>query len=199
MSGKIFGILSLISLVFALWQGNLAALSEAILEGPSAALSLSLTLLGTLCFWSGIMEVLKDAGAIDRLTGLFRPFLHFFFPSIGEDRGEREVAAAISANLLGIGNAATPLALAALEKMRKHAGKAALPTADMITFTVMSTAPPALLPTTILTLLKKSGAVHASQVIVPIWLCSFLCWLFALLLCRSVGLLVGAREAPRVD
>ncbi len=188
MLGKTFGILSLIALFFAFFTNNVTAVSEAVFEGAQAAVSLSVSLLGIMCLWNGIMEVLKEAGLVAKLARFLRPFLRFFFPDSPEGKGEEEIAACVSANLLGLGNASTPLALAALDKMKKNA-RGEPPTRDMITLAVMNTASFSLLPTTIVSLRHAAGSENPFRVVAPIWLCSFCGFLLALFLCRAVGAL----------
>ena len=188
MLGKVFGIITALSFLIALITGNTAALGNAILDGAADAVTLTLSLAGIMCLWCGVMEVLRDAGLITKLARLMRPFLRVFFPdSCGEGQGAEEIAANISANMLGIGNAATPLALSALEKMQKNNPDPSRPTNDMVTLAVMNTASVNLLPTTILALRRAAGSQDPFSVILPIWLVSSVCWLAALVLARAVG------------
>lgn len=188
MLGKVFGVITALSLLIALITGNTAALGNAILDGAADAVTLTLSLAGIMCLWCGVMEVLRDAGLITKLARLMRPFLRVFFPdSCGEGQGAEEIAANISANMLGIGNAATPLALAALDKMQKNNPDPSRPTNDMVTLAVMNTASVNLLPTTILALRRAAGSADPFSVILPIWLVSSVCWLSALILARVVG------------
>ena len=188
MLGKVFGIITTLSFLIALITGNTAALGNAILDGAADAVTLTLSLAGIMCLWCGVMEVLREAGLITKLARLMRPFLRIFFPdSCGEGQGAEEIAANISANMLGIGNAATPLALSALEKMQKNNPDPSRPTNDMVTLAVMNTASVNLLPTTILARRRASGSQDPFSVILPIWLVSSVCWLLALVLARAVG------------
>ena len=186
MLGKTFGVLSLFALVFALFTGHVEEVGNAVLDGASAAVQLTVSLVGIMCLWNGVMQVLEEAGIIGRLARLWRPLLRVFFPDTYRDCSE-ELSANISANLLGIGNAATPLALSALEKMKKSAKGASLPTRDMITLAVMNTASFSILPTTILSLRRAAGSEDPFSVVAPIWICSFTCWLVALCLSRAAG------------
>ena len=200
MLGKIFGTVTLLSFVISLITGNVDALGNAILDGASDAITLTLSLAGMTCLWCGVMEVLRGMGLIGRVAKWMRPFLGFFFPdSCGEGRGAEEIAANISANMLGIGNAATPMALAALEKMQKHNPSPHRPTNDMITLAVMNTASLNLLPTTLLALRRAAGSSDPFSIILPIWLTSSVCWLFALTLTRAVGGLSRKRKVNAHD
>ena len=186
MLGKTFGILSLFALVFALLAGRIQEVGNAVLDGTSAAVELTVSLVGIMCLWNGVMQVLEDAGLIGKLARLWRPFLRAFFPDTYGACGE-ELSANITANLLGIGNAATPLALSALKKMKSCSKSNELPTRDMITLAVMNTASFSLLPTTIISLRRAAGSENPFAVVAPIWICSFVCWLLALCLSRAAG------------
>ena len=199
MLGKVFGIITALSFLIAIITGNTAALGNAILDGAADAVTLTLSLAGIMCLWCGVMEVLRSAGLITKLARLMRPFLRVFFPdSCGEGQGAEEIAANISANMLGIGNAATPLALSALEKMQKDNPDPSRPTNDMVTLAVMNTASVNLLPTTILALRRAAGSQDPFSVILPIWLVSSVCWLAALVLARAVGGLSRKKALPNV-
>ncbi len=183
--GKVFGCIVLISMVFGVFMGTGADMATAVLDSADRAIQLTLTLGGMMCLFCGIMRVLECAGAIRWLTRLFRRPLAFFFPdAAASGEGLEEIAANVAANLLGIGNAATPMALRALEKMQRNNPKPDTATGDMITLTVLNTCSLAILPSTILTLRQKAGAEHPFSVVVPIWICSFACAALGLLMTR---------------
>lgn len=198
MLGKLFGVITVLSFCIALLTGNVSALGTAVLDGASDAVTLTLSLMGIMCLWCGVMGVLESAGVVTRLARLMRPFLRIFFPdSWKSGTGAEEIAANISANLLGIGNAATPLALAALEKMQKRNPHPERPTNDMVTLAVMNTASISLLPTTILALRRAAGSQNPFSVVLPIWVVSAVCALAALILTRTVGSLSEGTKAKR--
>ena len=158
-----------------------------------SAITLTISLCGIMCLWCGIMQVLRDAGIIRLLSGIISPILKIFFPDAYESgEGKEEISACIGANLLGIGNAATPLALSAVKKLHadsvKRGGNEHIASRDMITLTVLNTASANLLPTTILALRRAAGSVSPFDVVLPIWICSLSCASLALLLCRAFGM-----------
>ncbi|MBR4881736.1 MAG: spore maturation protein A, partial [Clostridia bacterium] len=111
MLGKCFFIICVISVVCAVITGNLPNLSNAVIDGATASVELTLTLAGNMCLWCGIMEVLRSAGAIEKFSRILSPILRHVFPSAWQTGIAREeITASISANILGIGNAATPFA-----------------------------------------------------------------------------------------
>ncbi len=185
MLGKVFGVIVLVAVTFGFWAGTGEEMASAALDGAGNAIELTLTLAGMMCLWCGIMQVLEEAGVMHRLTRLLHRPLVFFFPDAAR-RGEgmEEICANFAANLLGIGNAATPMALRALEKMQSGNPDPETATGDMITLTVLNTCSVALLPSTILALRQQAGATRPFEVVVPIWICSFACAMLGLLITR---------------
>lgn len=117
MIGKYIFVIILLSFAFAVTGGRMASLSSAVLSGAAGAVELVISLTGMMCLWCGILEVLRDAGAIKKLSKLLSPFMRFAFPSVHGKKTEETVCAAIAANILGIGNAATPLAVRAMNEL----------------------------------------------------------------------------------
>lgn len=189
MLGKIFACITLSSTVYAIATGRIAALSAAILGGAADAVTVTLGMVGLMCLFGGLMQVLRDVGALRAVSAALRPILRFAFP---KSYACEEISAALSANFLGMGNAATPFALAALPQMKDPAHPDAA-TDDMITFTVLSTAPLSLIPTGILALRSAAACADPSAVLLPIWLVSLLTSLFAVLLCRLFSRLFPLR------
>lgn len=195
MLGKIFGVMCLISVISGIFTGKLTELGGAVLDGAEAATALTISLVGIMCLWCGVMRVLQNAGIIDILSRFLSPILKCFFPDAakgGKNGGKDEIVASISANLLGIGNAATPLALSAMKKLYEahisRGGKAGQASRDMITLAVLNTASANLLPTTILALRRSAGSEHPFSVVLPIQLCSIACATFALFITRAMGI-----------
>ena len=188
MLGTIFALLCIIATVGGIFLGNGSALGGAVLDGASGAVSLTLSLCGMMSLWCGVMRVLADAGAIRRLSRLLRPLLRLLFPDAAR-RGEglEEISGSVSANLLGIGNASTPLGLAAMKRLQASNPTPHIASRDMITLAVMNTAGLNLLPTTILALRRGAGSENPYTVLLPIWVSSLATCTLALLLCRLLG------------
>lgn len=183
MLGKIFGIMSLLSCLFGVATGNLASLGGAILDGAARAVEITLSLCGVMCLWCGMMQVLREVGAIGRLSRLLKPFLRLFFPEASRTgEGLEEISANVSANLLGIGNAATPLALAAMEKLQRHNPHPDRASTEQITLAVLNTASVTLIPSNLLALRRAAGSPDPYAILLPVWVTSLLCASAALLL-----------------
>ena len=187
MLGKVCGVICLLSLCFGIAMGRGEAMASAVLEGARSAVELTLTLVGMMSLWCGVMRVLELCGGVRWLSRLLRRPLAFFFPETARSgEGMEEICANLAANLLGVGNAATPMALRALEKMQKNNPQKDVATGDMITLTVLNTCSVAIVPSTILMLLTDAGAKNPFSVVVPIWICSFTCAALGLLITRAL-------------
>ncbi len=183
MLGRVFGGMCLISFFYALYLGRTEELLCAVLDGASGAVTLTISLCGMMALWCGVMKVFEGAGLIERLSRLLSPLLRrCFSAAYRSGEGIGEISANISANLLGIGNAATPLALAAMKKLQAINPDKSTASADMITLAVMNTASLNIIPSTIIALRRAAGSAQPHAVIAPIWIVSAACALLALIL-----------------
>lgn len=185
MLGKCFFIICTVSIISSLFFGTLPEMSPAILEGAERGVTLSIEMLGMMCLWSGIMEVLKDAGGISLLRKILGPLLVKIFPDAFESGiGADEITAAVSANMLGIANAATPLALKAMKKLDSQNVTPDTPSDDMVTLTALGSSSVSLFPTSVIALRAAAGSASPTAILLPVWICSFICSAFSVLLCR---------------
>lgn len=198
MLGKIFGVMVLIALIVGAILGQGAALGQAVLDSVSSAVTLTISLAGMMAFWSGILAVLREAGCIRRLARLMGPLIRLFFPGAAKSgEGVDEICANISANLLGLGNAATPMGLAAMRKLQAANPDRDAATGDMITLAVLNTASVSLVPGTVITLLSEAGAADPFRVVGGVWICSGASALLALGLTRLCRCLIRPGRKPR--
>lgn len=170
----VFGAMIALSFVFSLIAGNTAALSEGIMASAEGAVTLLFSISGMLCVWSGFMRIAKDCGLIDKLSRLCAPILKRLYPDVEvESDAFRYISMNISANLLGLGNAATPLGLNAMKELKKR-NPTNVASDSMLTFVLMNTASIQLLPTTVAVLRKSYGSQHPFDILVCVWLTSAL-------------------------
>ena len=176
------------SVVCGITGGNMAEVSAAALEGAKAAVELCISLAGVLCLWSGFMELLKQCGLEKKLAALFRPLLRRLLPGASRDpETMAAVSGNLSANLLGLGNAATPLGIRAARRMALGAqGRASN---ELCRLVVLNTASVQLLPTTVAAVRSGCGAAAPFDILPAVWISS--------VLSVSVGLL-AARLLERV-
>lgn len=120
MLNKIWPFFIIISIVYAIYTGNISNINTAIFSSAEQTVSLCFTLLGTLCLWNGIMNIALKTSLIKKLTQIFKPLIKFLFPDLRNDEKiSEEVSMNIIANILGLGNASTPLGLKAISSMQK--------------------------------------------------------------------------------
>ena len=162
-----------LSLVCALVLGNQAALAPAAMEGAAQAIQLGISMAGVLCLWMGVMEVMDRAGLAGKLARLFRPILRRLYPDFAGDKGVMDtIAANVSANLLGLGNAATPLGLEAARRMsRKTPGVAG---DSLCMLVVCNTASIQLIPTTVAAVRLAAGCETPFDILPAVWVTSLL-------------------------
>ncbi len=191
MLGKCFSALCIISFIFAIFCGNMAEVSKSILEGCEKSVTVCISLIGVMTLWNGIMEVLKESGIIRNLSKILRPILRLIFPrSFKNECATEEITACISASMLGVSNATTPLAINAISKMERGARRG-YATNDMIMLCMLGCACFNIIPTTIIALRESKGAEITYEIIVPVWICSLACMAIGIILCRIFGKING--------
>lgn len=159
----------LISVLFSLVNGCTQAVSAAALEGAAAGIQLSVSLAGVLCLWSGLVKVMEYAGLSRMLSKLLSPLLHRLYPIASKDeQALRSISANISANLLGLGNAATPLGIEAVGRM-KALNRSDEASDEMCRFVVMNTASIQLIPSTVAAVRAGAGAVAPFDILPSVW------------------------------
>lgn len=162
-----------LSLVFGLATGRLDAVADAALEGAGSAVELSISMAGILCLWNGVMEIFNVSGISAGLARAFRPVLRRLLPrACREEETLAAVSANVSANLLGLGNAATPLGIQAARRMARGCGGVA--SDELCLLVVLNTASIQLLPTTIASLRAAAGCETPFDILPAVWLSSVL-------------------------
>ncbi len=191
MLGKCFSALCLISFIFGAFTGNMENVCDAILSGASRGVEVCISLVGIMALWGGVMSVLKACGAISKLSRLLRPVLRLIFPrAFKENVATDEITACVSASLLGIANATTPLAIGAINAMQKNR-KSEIATNDMIMLSMLGCACFNLVPTTVIALRSSAGAEITYKIMLPVWICSGACSILGVALCRILGKVCG--------
>ncbi len=162
-----------LSLLCALALGNAGGLASAALDGAAQAIQLGISMAGVLCLWMGVMEVMDRAGLATKLAALLRPILRRLFPDFSGDRGVMDtIAANVSANLLGLGNAATPLGMEAARRMARRTPGVAGDSLCMLV--VCNTASIQLIPTTVAAVRMAAGCETPFDILPAVWITSAL-------------------------
>ena len=176
----------LISLIFGALTGNLSSLSAAALEGAQSAVELCFTMCGVMCLWTGVMELMDQCALTDKIAALFRPLLRRLLPQASRDSETlAAVSANLSADLLGLGNAATPLGIRAVRRMSRGCGGVA--SDELCLLVVLNTASIQLLPTTLAGVRASLGAADPFDILPCVWLVSLLSVLAGLLAAKVLA------------
>ena len=180
---KLLLILCAVSILAAAATGNAGTAGRAVLEGAKGAVELSLELAGPLCFWCAVTQLLERAGAAAALARCLRAPLRLLFP-LGTADGETRAALAenVSANLLGLGNAATPAGIRAARGLARLQARS-----ELNTLVVLNTASVQLLPTTAASLRASLGSAAPFDITPAVWVSSILSLLAGLSLIRLLN------------
>ena len=159
------------SVLCALALGNGEAVAAAALEGAAAGVELCISMTGVMCLWLGVMEIMRRSGLAAGLSRALRPVLRRLYPDFAQNDGVMDaVSANVSANLLGLGNAATPLGL---EAARLMAGRTPGVASDSLCMLVVcNTASIELIPTTVASLRAAAGCAAPFDILPAVWLAS---------------------------
>ena len=168
----VFGAMMAVSLLYAAISGNMSVMSEGLLDAAGGAVELLISISGMLIMWSGFMRIARDSGLIGKLSRLSAPLLKRLYPDVdAESDTFRSISMNLSANLLGLGNAATPLGLDAMRRLRRQSGSDTA-TDSMVTFVLMNTASIQLIPTTVAALRKSCGSAQPFDILLCVWITS---------------------------
>lgn len=171
MLNIIWPIFLIISFVYAFLAGNLPQTNNSIFESVEGAVNLTLTLIGTMCLWCGIINIAMDTSLVNKLIKFLKPFLKKLFPEINEqDDVYKDISLNIIANILGLGNAATPLGLKAMESMQNKNEKKNQLSNSMAMLIVINTASIQIIPTTVIAIRNALESKNPTQMLFPIWI-----------------------------
>lgn len=170
----IWPVFILISIIYGIISGNLENLNNAIFDSTEKAVTLTLGLLGTLCLWNGIMEIAVNTSVVTKISKLLRPLMKVLFPNIDEkDKEYKEISLNMISNILGLGNAATPLGIKAMKTMQNGNKNKSKLTDNMVMFIIINTASIQIIPTTVIAIRNSLGSINPTQIIVPVWIATF--------------------------
>lgn len=173
MLNIIWPLFIIISFIYGICTGRVNEINTSIFDSTESAVNLSITFLGTICLWNGVMEIASKTSLIEKLTRILRRPMKFLFPDISEkERVHKEISMNMIANILGLGNAATPLGLKAMNSLQEKNTKKDTLSNSMIMFIVINTASLQLIPTTVIALRTSINSKEPSEVIIPIWITS---------------------------
>lgn len=169
MLNILWPIFIIISIVYAIFSGNIEKINQSIFDSTENAVNLTLTLLGMTCLWSGIMEVASQTRIIEYLSKALKPFIKKIFYNL-QEKSYNNIIMNIIANILGLGNAATPLGLKAMNELQKENDNKDELSDNMMMLIVLNTASLQIIPTTIIAIRSTLGSENPTKIIFPVWI-----------------------------
>lgn len=171
MLNKIWPFFIIISIFFAVCSGNIENVNKSIFNSIEDTVKLTLTLLGNICFWNGIMNIVSNSSLISKIQSFLNPILSKIFPKIKKtDEEHKQISMNIIANILGLGNAATPLGLQAMKTLQKKNKRKEKLSNEMMMLIVLNTASFQIIPTTVIAIRTSLNSSNPTKIIFPVWI-----------------------------
>ncbi|MGP4076969.1 nucleoside recognition domain-containing protein [Halobacillus sp. K22] len=165
MVNLIWALLAVVGIVYAAFNGTMGAVNKAIFSTLDEAVMITLSLAGVLVFWLGLMKIAEEAGLLRGLAKLFKPFVRKVFPDIPEnDPALGYILSNMTANIFGLGNAATPMGLKAMNELKRLSDSQEA-SRSMITLLAINTSSLTLIPTTVIAIRMKYGSEDPTSIV----------------------------------
>ena len=190
MLNYIWAFMLIIGIVYGAFTGEMKAVTDGALNSAGEAITLSITMLGVMALWSGLMEIARASGLIARLTAGLSPFITFMFPRIPREHKAREyISTNIIANILGLGWACTPAGLKAMQELSKlekeRTGRhQTVASKEMCTFLILNISSLQLIPVNMIVYRTQYGSADATAIIVPAIIATMFSTLVAIIYCK---------------
>ncbi len=174
MMNYVWVIIIIFSFFCAIATGNMSSLSASVISGGTEAVTLVLKLSGIICFWNGLMAIAEKSGLTQIISNLLKPVMKLLFPKLKDEKAKNAISMNLTANLLGLGNAATPLGLEAMKRLQESSLNKDTATDEMVRFVVLNSAALHLVPTTVALLRHEFGSQNPMEILLPSIVTSFL-------------------------
>lgn len=192
MINKIWFFMIAMAVAFAATSGRLGLLSDEIFKSLTTSVELAIGLIGGMVLWCGVLKVAEKSGLVDKVSLLIRPVLHLLFNELpAKSNAMGAMVMNMTSNMLGLGNAATPMGLKAMEELQKLNGRKDTATNAMALFLVINAAPPQFLPATVLSLRSSVGSANPGVVILPAVLTSLVALIAGVVACKLMEKATG--------
>ena len=206
MMNQIWALMIIIGIIYGVFSGNMEAVSESVLESSKEAVSLCITMCGITAMWTGIMKIGENSGLIEKMTKGIGPFVSFLFPRIPKNHKAREyISMNIIANVLGLGWAATPAGLQAMESLaqleaergnaeyleeRKEKGRVFTgkrersASREMCVFLILNISSLQLIPVNMIAYRSQYGSVNPAAIVAPAIIATLFSTVVAVVYCK---------------
>lgn len=188
MLNYMWGIMIIIGIVVGALTGNMEAVSAAIIDSSKEAIALCITMLGIVAMWTGVLKIAEVGGLMAAMSRVLTPVIDFLFPRVPKDHPAREyISTNFVANMLGLGWAATPAGLKAMEELQKLNKDKSVATTDMCTFLIINISSLQLVPMNIIAYRSEYGSVAPTAIIVPAILATLVSTLAGVIYAKIMG------------
>src|SRR5699024_5819512 len=165
MVNIIWALMAIFGILYAMINGTMAEVNQAIIESANDAVTLSIGLISILVFWLGVMKIAEEAGILKVISKMMRPLILKLFPDIPKDHPAiGYIISNFTANMFGLGNAATPLGIKAMQEMKKLSNSD-IASRSIITLLEINTSSITLVPTTVIAIRKQYNAVSPTEIV----------------------------------
>ena len=166
MLNYLWGFMVVIGIVIGVFTGKISDVGIATINSSREAITLCITMLGIMAFWTGIMQIAKKSGLMETFTKALRPVIRILFPDLPKDHIANEyISANMIANILGLGWAATPMGLKAMEELRKLNHDRPEASCDMCTFLIINISSLQLIPVNVIAYRSQYGSVNPAEIL----------------------------------
>ena len=199
MMNYIWAIMILFSFVSAIFNGGMQSLSDAVISGSQSAIDLCISLTGMMCLWGGIMNVAQQSGFTVLISRILSPVFRVLFKNVKKNSDTAQaVSMNVTANLLGLGNAATPLGLEAIKRMQKDNFNKNVATNDMATFVVMNSSAMRIIPTTVAMMRSKYNSLSPMEIMPATWVCTAMSLTVGICVSKILGKILDAKDRRKL-
>lgn len=184
----VFVFLILISIITAFFTGRIEEVTNELLNSAQRAVQVSIGLIGIMAFWLGLAKIAQKSGLINLISKLISPILKLIFNELPKNSPAfSNIALNITANALGLSNAATPFGIKAMKDIKKEENKNDVATNSMCIFLAMNTAGFQIVPATVLAILIAAGAKNPTEIIIPTFIVTLSSFIFAIIIAKILA------------
>lgn len=188
MVNIIWSVLIILGIIYSLFSGKIEVINNEILNSAKTSLDMILKLFPAIAMWLGIMEIAKKSGLLQKFAKLISPVLNKLFPEIPKNHESLSfIASNMVANMMGLGNAATPFGLKAMQSLQELNKKKDTASRSMITFLVLNTSGLTIIPTTVISMRLMYGSTNPTEILIPCIIATFVSTICGLILDRIMA------------
>ena len=191
----LWGGMILIGVIYGAFSGNLQMVTEAAISSAQEGVSLCITMMAVLAFWSGIMEIAQKIGLLQKMEKVMAPVISFLFPQIPKKHpARRHIATNMIANIFGLGAAATPAGLSAMEELKKLSGNETRATDAMCDFLIINISSLQLIPVSVIAYRTQYGSANPAAIVGPAIAATLISTLAAVIFIKIRGIIFRKRN-----